>query len=254
MALVTGAASGLGHASALRFAAEGAAVVCADLNLVGAEETADAIRRDGGRATAEALDVTHYDECERITAATDAAFGRLDCLMTCAGVGDSAPVPELDAAMFAFTMLVNVNGTFHCAKAAFPLLARQGGSIITIGSVAGLLAAPGFAAYGASKAAVIHLTRILAIEGARQNIRCNTICPSWIWTPMVEKAMHTLMPPGTTPEQAKTFLIHQAPLRRMGRPDEVASAAAYLASDEAAFMTGQELVLDGGITLGSRPM
>jgi NAD(P)-dependent dehydrogenase (short-subunit alcohol dehydrogenase family) len=252
VALVTGAASGLGRASAELFAAEGAAVVFGDLDEAGARDAAQAVVEAGGQAHAERVDVVSGADCERLVAVTVARFGRLDVLMTCAGIGDSAPIIELDEATFERVLDVNLKGTFLCAKYAFPALARQGGSIIAIGSVAGLIATPGFASYAASKAGVIHLTRILAIEGAPSGVRANTICPSWIWTPMVEKAMARLLP-GAPAEKAQAYLARQSPLGRMGQPDDVARAALYLASDDSSFMTGQSLVLDGGLTLGPRP-
>ncbi|MGO8949364.1 MAG: SDR family NAD(P)-dependent oxidoreductase [Ktedonobacterales bacterium] len=252
VALVTGAASGLGKASANLFVAEGASVVFADLNESGAQSAAAEVAASGS-VSAEQLDVTSSADCERVVAATLERYGKLDILMTCAGIGESAPILELDEATFDRTMAVNLKGTFLCAKYAFPALCRQGGSIIALGSIAGLIGAPGFAAYGASKAAVIHLMRIIALEGSVHNVRANTICPSWIWTPMVEKAMQQLAP-GIPAEAAQTYLARQSPLGRMGRPEDVAKAALYLASDDAAFMTGQELVLDGGMTIGPRPV
>lgn len=253
VALVTGAASGLGRASAQLFAAEGASVVFADLNEDGARAGAEGVVAVGGQALAERLDVTSSADCQHIITATVERFGRLDVLMTCAGIGDSAMIDQLDEDTFDRVYAVNVKGTFLCAKYAFPALAAQGGSIIALGSVAGIIASPGFASYGVSKAAVIHLVRILAQEGAPQKIRANTICPSWIWTPMVEKAMSKLLP-GAPAEKAQEYLARQSPLGRMGQPEDVARAALYLASDDSAFMTGQALVLDGGTILGPRPV
>jgi NAD(P)-dependent dehydrogenase (short-subunit alcohol dehydrogenase family) len=250
VAIVTGAASGLGRASADLFVAEGAHVVYADMNGEGAEEAA---RTAGEQAAAEQMDVTRDDDCQRVVAATVERFGRLDILMTCAGVGDSAPLAELDGETFDRTVTVNLKGTFLTIKYAFPALTKPGASVITLGSVAGLIAAPGFSAYGSSKAAVLQLTRILALEGASSGIRVNSIAPSWIWTPMVEKAMQRMVP-GAPPEVVQGYLARQSPLGRMGRPDDVAKAALYLASDDSSFMTGQVIVLDGGITLGPRPV
>jgi len=251
VALVTGAASGLGRAAALLFAAEGAAVVFADLNGASAEGAAADAVAAGGRAHAEALDVTAGADCERAVASTLGRYGRLDVLLTCAGVGDSAPIGELDAATFNRVLNVNVTGTFLCAKAAWEALGRQGGTIIALGSVAGVIGAPGFSSYGASKAAVIHLMKILAAEGASRKIRANAICPSWVWTPMVERAVERLIP-GAPAEMAQAYFARQAPLGRMGTLEDVARAALYLASDDSSFMTGQAIILDGGITIGPR--
>lgn len=252
VALVTGAASGLGKASAQLFAAEGAAVVLADLNADGAQAVAEGIMASDGKAHAERVDVTQGADCERAVAAAVERFGRLDALMTCAGIGDGAPTAELDAETFERVLRVNTVGTFLCAKAAFQALGRQGGSIIALASVAGLIGAPGFAAYGASKAAVINLVKVLAVEGAGQKIRANAICPSWIWTPMVESSVQRLMP-GAPAELAQAYFARQSPLGRMGTTDDVAQTALYLASDAGSFMTGQALVLDGGMTVGPRP-
>lgn len=253
VALVTGAASGLGRASASLFAAEGAAVVFADLNEVGANEAADVAVAAGGQASAEQLDVTSSASCQHVVAATLERYGRLDILMTCAGVAGSALITQLDEETFDHTLQVNLKGTFLSAKAAFSALGRQGGSIIALASVAGIIGAPGFASYGASKAGVINLVRNLALEGARQQIRANAICPSWIWTPMVEKTMEQLIP-GAPPAKVQSYLARQSPLGRMCTPDDVAHAALYLASDDSAFMTGQALVLDGGMTIGPKPV
>ena len=253
VALVTGAASGLGRASALLFAAEGAAVVCADMNEEGARATAEEIAAGGGQAAAERVDVTVEEECQRMARAAVERFGRLDALLCCAGIGDSGYSALLDGETFSRVMDVNVKGTFLSAKHAMEAMGEQGGSIIALGSVAGIIAAPGFSSYGASKAAVIHLVKILAVEGASRRIRVNAICPSWIWTPMVERAMERLIP-GAPVEKAQAYLARQSPLGRMGQPEDVARAALYLASDDSAFMTGQALVLDGGLSLGPRPV
>jgi 2-keto-3-deoxy-L-fuconate dehydrogenase len=250
VALVTGAASGLGRASASLFVREGASVVFADIDEVGAQAAAS---EAGSGASGEQIDVTIGADCVRVVASTLERYGKLDILMTCAGVGESGPILELDEATFDHTINVNLKGTFLCAKHAFAALCRQGGSIIALGSVAGLIGAPGFAAYGASKAAVINLMKNIAIEGSAHNVRANTICPSWIWTPMVEKAMERLAP-GIAPEAAQIYLARQSPLGRMGQPEDVARAALYLASDDGAFMTGQIMVLDGGTTVGPRPV
>ena len=251
VALVTGAASGLGRATASLFVTEGAAVAFADIDEAGLQSAvAEAAAED--RASAERLDVTSGADCRRVVDAVVARYGKLDILVNCAGVGDSAPILELDEETFDRTIAVNLKGTFLIAKYAFPALCRQGGSIIALGSVAGLIGAPGFSSYGSSKAGVIHLMRILAVEGSPHNVRANSICPSWIWTPMVEKAVERLMP-GAPADLAQAYFARQSPLGRMGRPEDVARAALYLASDDASFMTGQALVLDGGLTAGPRP-
>lgn len=251
VALVTGAASGLGRASALLFAAEGASVVFADLNLEGAQDAASQITT--GSAHAIEVDVTNEETCRQAITQTVEQFGKIDILLNCAGIGGGTTIAEMEEADFARVMHVNVTGSFLISKHALKAMQGHGGSIILLGSIGGLIAAPGFAAYGASKAAVIQLTRVLALEGAANKVRANVICPSWIWTPMVEQTMQRLIP-GAPPAAAQNYLARQSPLGRMGTPDDIANAALYLASDESAFMTGQTMVLDGGITLGPRPV
>lgn len=253
VALVTGGASGLGRASGLLFAAEGATVVFADVNDAGAREAEEEARATGATASSERMDVTSSADCEGVVAAVLARHQRLDILMTSAGVGESAPIAELDQETFERTLRVNLTGTFLSAKYAFPALARQGGSIVALASVAGIVGAPGFAAYGASKAGVIHLVRILAVEGASQKIRVNAICPSWVWTPMVERAVERMIP-GAPPEVAQQYLARQSPLGRMATTEDISRAALYLASDDSAFVTGQAIPVDGGLTAGPRPL
>jgi NAD(P)-dependent dehydrogenase (short-subunit alcohol dehydrogenase family) len=253
VALVTGGASGLGRASGLLFAREGATVVFADMNAGGADAAAEEVMAAGGAASGERLDVTSGADCERAVAAVVERYGRLDIVMTSAGVGDTAPVAELDQETFERTIRVNLTGTFLTIKAAFPALAKQGGSVVALASVAGIVGAPGFSAYGASKAGVIHLVRILAIEGAGQKIRVNAICPSWVWTPMVERAVERMVP-GAPPEVAKQFLARQSPLGRMATTEDISKTALYLASDDSAFVTGQAIPVDGGLTAGPRPL
>lgn len=253
VALVTGGASGLGRASGLLFAREGATVVFADLNNEGASAAAEEAQSAGGTASGERLDVTSLADCERVVAAVVDRYKRLDILMTSAGVGDSAPIAELDQETFERTIRVNLTGTFLTAKAAFPALGKQGGSIVALASVAGIVGAPGFSAYGASKAGVIHLVRILALEGASQKIRANAICPSWVWTPMVERAVERMVP-GAPAEIAQQFLARQSPLGRMATVEDISRTALYLASEDSAFVTGQAIPVDGGLTAGPRPL
>ena len=177
-----------GKATAGLFVTEGAAVVFADIDEAGAAERGRRCRPPKTARPRSSLMLPVALIASAWWTQTVERYGKLDILVTCAGVGDSAPILELDEATFDRTIAVNLKGTFLSAKYAFPALCRQGGSIIALGSVAGLIGAPGFASYGASKAGVIQLMRILAIEGSAHNVRANTICPSWIWTPMVEKA------------------------------------------------------------------
>lgn len=254
VAIVTGAASGLGRASAALFVAEGARVIFADLNEEGAQQAAEeAAPGASDRASAERVDVTRLEDCARMVTAALTRYGRLDILVTCAGSGESAPFSDLDEATFTRTLTTNLTGTFLSVKAALPALTLQGGRIITLASVAGIIAGQGLSVYAASKAGVIHLTRNVALEYASQHIRANAIAPSWIWTPMVQRTFERVAP-GMPPEAVRAYLARQSPMGRMGTPEDVAKAALFLASDDSAFITGQVLVLDGGMTLGPQPV
>jgi NAD(P)-dependent dehydrogenase (short-subunit alcohol dehydrogenase family) len=245
VAIITGGASGLGEAIARRFAGEGAAVVIADVDEAGGERLVAAIAGEGGRARFVATDVTRAAACARLVEATVAEFGRLDVMVNNAGVGSLAPIAELEEAEWDRILAVDLKGVFLGARYAFPALVSSGGGVIlNMASVAGLVAAPGFGAYGAAKAGVIHLTRVLALEGAPHGIRANALCPTWTETPMVRSYLAA----DPQPQAARLRLEESIPLGRLAAPEDVACAALYLASDEAAFITGVILEVDGGVT------
>jgi NAD(P)-dependent dehydrogenase (short-subunit alcohol dehydrogenase family) len=171
--------------------------------------------------------------------------------LTSAGTGESGPITELDEETFDRTIAINLKGTFLCAKHAWPHLTRHSGNIVMLASIAGLVASPGFASYGASKAGVIQLMRILAMEGAPHQVRVNAICPSWVWTPMVEKAVQSLMP-GAPAEAAQQYFARMSPLGRMCTPDDIARGALYLASSDGGYVTGHALVIDGGLSIAPK--
>lgn len=254
VAIVTGGGSGLGRAISLRFASEGARVVAADINEAGAQETVRmATEQQGGqsgdeRVVARPLDVTDEGAVEALVRETVERWGKLDVMVANAGIGFPAPIAQLDLAMWEAVLKVNLTGVFLCAKHAFRAMASGGGSIITMASVAGLEGTPSLGAYGPSKAAVIQLTKTLALEGARLNIRANALCPVWIKTPMVD-AFVNFMPGG--PDQGMEQLRRSIPLGRIGQPSDVASVAAFLASDDAAFLSGIAIPVDGGHTAGA---
>lgn len=243
VALITGAASGIGREMAVRFAAEGAHVVAADIDAAGGAAVAASI---GGHFLE--LDVTKRDAWNRVVEATVERFGKLDILVNNAGIGGEARIEELAEEMWDRILAVNLKGVFLGTQAALPKMS-SGGVVINIGSVAGMTAGPGFGAYGASKAAVIHLTKITAIEGATRNIRANVICPVWTETPMLDGYVQGKR----DPEAVRQILEASIPLGRFGSPADIANAAVFLASDEASFITGVVIPVDGGTMAGVAP-
>lgn len=237
VAIVTGAGSGIGRAAAQLFAGEGAMVVCADIS--GAEQaTAQEI---GKSATGINADVSKAADIEAMVERAVTVYGRLDVLFNNAGIeGPQAPAAGYQEADFDRVIAVNVKSVFLGMKYAIPaMLESGGGSIINTASVAGLVGFPNMVAYCASKGAVIQMSKAAALDYATQGIRVNAICPGVIWTPMVERLT------GTS-EEAKTRFAATQPVNRFGSPGEVAALALFLASDEASFVTGAALPVDGG--------
>lgn len=238
-ALVTGAASGIGRATALRLAAEGARVACADLNAAGAEETAAAIRAGGGTATGTPLDIADPASCDAAVRGAVDAFGGLDILANVAGIFRPGHTLEQDPSVFDATIAVNLRGTFSMCRSALPALLDGGGAIVNIASAAALQGVPYNAAYCASKAGVVGLTRSLAAEYARRGVRVNCICPGGVMTPLIESPF----PPDADP----ALMARLAPLvPRLADPEEIAALVAYLGSDESSYMTGSAITIDGG--------
>jgi NAD(P)-dependent dehydrogenase (short-subunit alcohol dehydrogenase family) len=241
--LVTGAASGIGLACAMRFAEEGAAVVGCDL----AESEA------WGRVVAVAkgsqfhvVDVRHEDAQKEMVARAVAEFGRVDVLVTAAGVAGGGPVHLIPLEEWQRVQDVNLTGTFLSAKAVLPAMIEQrSGSIITIASVEGLEGGEGASTYNAAKGGVVILTKNLALDYGRIGIRANSICPGFIETPMFESVMNL-----EQMEEQKARIRYQHKLGRFGKPEEIAGAAFFLASDDASFVTGVALPVDGGFTAG----
>jgi len=241
VAIITGAASGIGLACARRFAAEGAVVLGADRN-----DAADfqSVITLSPRSRLEQLDVTDGAAQEQLAAAALKDFGRIDILLTAAGVGDGGPVGMLDEATWDRVLDINLKGTFLSVKAVLPAMtAQRGGSIITIASVEGLNGTEGGSAYNASKGGVVLLTKNVAIDYGRMGIRCNTICPGFIDTPLLHQVMDAM-------PEFKTDVVRQTKIGRFGKPEEIAGAACFLASDDASYVTGHTLVVDGGYTAG----
>lgn len=245
IAIVTGAASGIGRAVAGALAGEGAEVVVADVDVAGGEQVVGDIRQSGGSAEYRHLDVTREEDVKAVFDGIGQRYGRLDILVANAGINPPAASSEsLTAALWHRTMDVNALGVFLSVRAAIPHLRKSGvASVVTLGSVSGLIGWGGSAAYVASKGAVVSMTRYLAAELA-PGIRVNTICPGSVLTPMVESQL------GEAEEReanlAKTAGIHL--LGRVGKPAEIARGVLYLASDDSSFVTGSSLVVDGGLT------
>jgi len=248
-AIITGAASGIGRASALLFAREGAKVVVVDIDESGGAATLEAVRALGGEGHFVNADVSKERDAARITEESVNAFGEINILFNNAAVSSFKSVVEVDEAEIDRVMNVNVKGAFFCSKAVIPHLQQAGGgSIIHTASITGIVGAPGMAVYSASKGAIITLTRTLALEQAEQGIRVNCICPASIDTPMLNEAFERTGDPIDNRKQN----IKRHPLGRLGTADDVAYFALFLASDEAGFVTGGTFVVDGGASLARR--
>jgi NAD(P)-dependent dehydrogenase (short-subunit alcohol dehydrogenase family) len=247
VALITGAGSGIGRAAARRFAAEGCAVAVVDLSVPAAEETADKIVADGGRAIACPANVTVDAEVRIAVQRTVEVFGSLDVLYNNAGVNSSGSVADATEEDWDRCFAVNVKGTFLCSRAAVAHLAASGsGAIVNQASVAALVGVPNFAAYCAAKGAVVALTRSMAIDLAPRGIRVNVICPGTVFTPLMEPMLRARGDGDMAVGLARTVVKY--PIGRLGTPDEIASAALFLASSGASFLTGSTLAADGGMT------
>ncbi|MGI9287672.1 MAG: SDR family NAD(P)-dependent oxidoreductase [Pseudomonadales bacterium] len=241
VAIVTGAASGIGLACAKRYAAEGVTVVGIDIQT---SEAWQAVQNLSPSSRFHTLDVTDGQGQQALARQTAEELGSIDILLTAAGIGDGGPVNMLDEEAWDRVIEINLKGTFLSIKAVLDtMMAQRSGSIITIASVEGITATEGGSVYNASKGGVVLLSKNVAIDYGRLGIRCNAICPGFIDTPLLESVL------GSMPEY-KADVQHQIKLGRLGRPEEIAGAAWFLASDDASYLTGQTLVVDGGYTAG----
>lgn len=248
VALITGGASGIGRATALLFAREGATVVVVDVNQRAGEDVVGGIVALGGRASFERADVTAASECRGVVDRVSEKFGAIHILFNNAGIIRRASVTELSEQDWDRVMAVNVKSIYLMSKEVIPLMARSGGgSIINTASGWGLAGGPRAAVYCASKGAVVLLTKAMAIDHGPEKIRVNCICPGDTDTSMLRNEAQQLG------EREEHFLADSArrPLGRIGKPEEIAQAALYLASDRSSFVTGTALVVDGGGLAGS---
>jgi NAD(P)-dependent dehydrogenase (short-subunit alcohol dehydrogenase family) len=247
VALITGAGSGIGRASAELFSAEGAAVAVVDLREDAAKETADTITAAGGTAVALAADVTDAHAIEAAVARTVDELGRLDVVYNNAGIGSSGSVADAAESDWDLCLGVNAKGTFLTSRAAVPHLdANGGGAIVNQGSVAALVGVPNFAAYCAAKGAVVALTKSMAVDLAPRGIRVNVICPGTVFTPLMEPMLTARG--GGDMAKGLAMTVTKYPIGRLGTPEEIARVALFLASDDASFVTGSTFAADGGMT------
>jgi NAD(P)-dependent dehydrogenase (short-subunit alcohol dehydrogenase family) len=240
-ALVTGAASGIGRATAAACAREGARVLVADLDTEQGEGAAAEIREQGGVALFLRTDVTREADVQRMVERAVSEFGGLDCAVNNAGItGGGGPIEELDLAEWNRTLAINLTGVFLCLKHELAAMRRQkSGAIVNLASGAGVIAVPGLAAYCASKHGVLGLTKTAAVENARSGVRVNAVLPGSTDTPMLQAAM-------SRDPKLRRLIETTSPAGRLGLPHEVAEAVVWLCSDRASFVSGESMLVDGG--------
>ena len=240
IALITGAAAGIGRATALKFAEEGAKVVASDVNVAGGEETVDMIKKAGGEAIFVKTDISQWKDVANLVAKTVETYGRLDCACNIAGIlGKSAPLVEQTEADYDRVVAVNQRGTFLCLKAEIEqMLKNGGGAIASVASIAGLIGSSGISPYVASKHAVVGLTQTAALECGKLGIRVNAVCPGAIDTGMVQDFF--------SEEFTEEMMAGMHPIGRIGQPHEVAELMVWLCSDRSSFVTGSIIPVDGG--------
>ncbi len=240
VAVITGGARGIGHATAKKFAMEGAKVAVCDINPELMQRSLAEIRSAGGEAQAWHVDVTDKQEITSMVKGVMERWGRIDCVVNNAGIVMDAQLKNMTDEQFDTVIDINLKGVYHCTRAVVDImLAQQSGVILTTSSIVGLYGNFGQTNYAASKFAVIGMTKTWARELGRKGIRANAVCPGFVETPIVQQ-----MPPQVLAEMAK-----KVPSGRLGRPEEIASVFAFLASDEASYINGAVISVDGGMTL-----
>lgn len=245
VAIITGAGAGIGRATALLFAQEGAEVVVADFDPERGKETVRLIEERGGRAIFLQADVSKAADVKRMVKTTVERYGRLNILVNNAGIYAAADVVQATEEDWDRILDVNLKGVFLCSKHSIPeMIKGGGGSIVNVGSEAGIVGIKNQVAYNVSKSGVIALTKSMALDFAPHNIRVNCLCPGRTLTPLVEKVITEAQ----DPESMRRALEEDRPLNRMGRPEEIAAGILYLASDESLYATGAILSIDGGYT------
>src|SRR5216684_4971667 len=247
VAVITGAASGMGRATALRFAKEGASVVLTDLNSQGGETAVAECAAQGGRAVFQRTDVTSEADIKAAVARAVKEFGRLDIMFNNAGLaGAVGPIEKVESADWDKTIATLLRAVYLGMKYSIPEMRKTGGgSIISTASVAGLRGVGYLAAYSAAKAAVVNLTESVAIEVGHDRIRVNCICPGGVNTPLIHRGVAGAY------EHAEARMAKMQPIPRAGRPDDIANMALFLASDDAEWITGTAMVVDGGVNTGN---
>ena len=241
--VVTGAGHGIGRATARRFAGEGAHVVVVDMNESGAAETVDLITAQGGTAQAMVADVSDERAVADLGARIATAHGRGDVLHNNAGRLRGGSVTDLSVGEWDLTFAVNVRSMFLVSRAVIPLMLPNGGAIVNTASTSGLVGEMGIPAYNSSKGAVVNLTRQLAADYTGQGIRVNCVCPGWIPTGFNDPVLE-----GMSDDEVDAMVKATVPMGRQGTPEEIAAAVTFLASDDATYVTGHALVVDGGLT------
>jgi NAD(P)-dependent dehydrogenase (short-subunit alcohol dehydrogenase family) len=252
VAIITGANSGIGRATARLFAREGAKIVCCDIQETISPRIDQLIKeKEGGQAVFATIDVTRPDDCERMVKTALDSFGDVDILYNNAGAGIRKKVHEHTDEEWNFVLNTNLNAMFRGARAVLPhFIKKKSGNIVTTASTFGLLASPNYPGYCATKAAIINLTREMALDYGPMGIRINCVCPGAIETPRFRGfPPRATLGEGMTDEQRKLMGDSNKALLRMGRPEEIAYGVLFLVSDEASFVTGHALVIDGGQTI-----
>ncbi len=240
VAIITGASRGIGEATAVRFAEEGAAVMLADINEEGGQRVAEAIRASGGKAAFQRIDVTSAEEADALATKTKETFGGIDILVNNAGITRDATIRKMEVEDFDRVIGVNLRGVFNCTRSVIPyLVEQQYGRVLNAASIVALYGNFGQTNYVASKAAVIGMTKTWARELGRKGITVNAVAPGFIQTDMI----------GSVPEKILDTFRDRTPVQRLGTPEDIANAYLFLASEEASFITGTVLSVDGGLVL-----